>query len=85
MFGGTTLVRPRPCRATVKALTPCTLLVLDRNALSKLIRKAPLLGLAVMERFAIVLAESIDEGYLRTRGVAKGVDGESLVSPNDLF
>jgi CRP-like cAMP-binding protein len=84
-FGGTTLLSPRSCRATVNALTPTTILVLDRKALVRLLRKEPRLGLAVTERFATVLAQEIDRTYIRIHGVGVGADGENLVSPNDLF
>ena len=85
VFGGTTLLCPRPCRATVRALEPTTLLVLEREAMTRLLKKHPNLGLAMMERFATLLAKGIDGTYIRTHGAGVGADGEDLVAPNDLF
>ena len=78
-------MRPRPSRATVRAEEPCTLLTIERDAMMKLIKKDPWLGVAMLERFGTVIAQVLDDSYVRTEGFGVGADGESLVGPNDLF
>ncbi len=66
--GATTLIKPRPSRATLVALEPSRLLRLTGEAFSRLIRTRPWLGIFLLERLGNKLSADLDRSYLQREG-----------------
>lgn len=68
--GATTLIKPRPSRARLRALEHSRLLRLRGKAFSKLIRRRPWLGIYLLERLGNKLSSDVDRSYLQREGAS---------------
>lgn len=61
--GATSLLRPRAARATLRAQEEAQVLTLEGKAFKDLVSSQPWLGVALMERLALLLSEELDEAF----------------------
>lgn len=66
--GATTLLKPRPSRARLRATEPSRLLRLSGTEFSRLIRRRPWLGIGLLERIGRRLSEDLDRSYEQREG-----------------
>lgn len=62
--GEAILLHPRPARATLRAVEPSQLLVIERDALWEMIRARPYLGIELLERLGLKLGRHLDRAVL---------------------
>ena len=81
-FGEMALFNNRPRSATVTALTPGRLLVMERHRFNELVKKEPQLGVKLLWCFAQVLSLRLDDvnGLIYGSAGAAGFEGE-ITSP----
>lgn len=73
--GATTLLSPRPARATLTALEPSRMLILERGPFWKLIKGRPWLGVGLLERLGRRLSRDLD------RSIEQRDDGDPSTTP----
>ena len=81
-FGEMALFNSRPRSATVTALTPGRLLVMERSRFNELVKKEPQLGVKLLWCFAQVLSLRLDDisGMVAGNSGTNGFDSE-VTSP----
>jgi PPM family protein phosphatase len=82
-FGEMALFNNRPRTATVRALEPSRLLVMDRARFNELLRKEPALAVKLLWSFAQVLSLRLDEASDQLYGRLTMGAGDACASPFD--
>lgn len=80
-FGATTLLRPRPARATLKASKPSLLLRIEQQPFLRLVRTRPWLGVELLQRLGVRLSVDLDEATI----ARTSKDGETPSEASGIF